>query len=221
MAGRERVMVSRAQAAGAAGVIDRYRPRLLSADAARFVRCVASGAAPGSPGRAKAWLFAASRLAGFAERVGLELEAEVLLSEAVIERLVLVGCEGLSPASVRTLRASLRALARALEAYPQPAPTPLARERAKAPYSPAQIDGFLRLAQALSTERRRQRATALLCLGAGAGVIAAELRHVRGTDVVQRPGGVLVIVSGRRARSVPVLPRYREPLLDAAALPSL
>jgi hypothetical protein len=39
----------------------------------------------------------------FAERVGLELDG-ALLSEAVIERLVLVGCGGLSPASVRTGR---------------------------------------------------------------------------------------------------------------------
>ena len=72
----------------------------------------------------------------------------MLLSEAVIERFVLVGCEGLSPASVRTLRTNLRALARAVERYPPPVRTPLPRERAKAPYSLAEIAGYLRLAQA-------------------------------------------------------------------------
>jgi integrase len=148
--------------------------------------------------------------------VGLELSPEALLSEAVIERLVLVGCGDLSPASVRTVRTNLRALARTLARYPEPLPTPLVRERAKRPYSTAEIAGFLRLAQALSTERRRMRATALVCLGAGAGVIAGELRHVRGRDVVEREGGVLVLVSGRRARSVPVLACYRQPLLRAA-----
>jgi integrase len=61
------------------------------------------------------------------------------------------------------------------------------------------------------------RATALICLGAGAGVIASELRHVRGSDVVVRADGVLVLVAGRRARSVPVLARYQPPLLSAAA----
>jgi integrase len=196
-------------------VIARYRPRGISASAAGLARELAAAAAPESAARAKALLFAAGRLAAFGERVGLELSPQVLLSEAVIERFVLVGCGGLSPASVRTLRTNLRALARSLERYPRPVPLP--RERAKAPYSRAEIEGYLRLAQALSTRRRRMRASALICLGAGAGIIAGELRHVRGTDVVQRSGGVLVLVSGRRARSVPVLWRYQEPLLAAAA----
>ena len=95
---------------------------------------------------------------------------------------------------------------------------PLARERAKRPYSEAEIDGYLRLADA---QQHRTRggcaASALVCLGAGAGIIAGELRHVRGTDVVQRAGGVLVVLCGRRPRDVPVLARYHEPLLEAAA----
>jgi integrase len=162
-------------------------------------------------------LFACSRLVAFAESVGLELDGAVLLSDATVERLVRCGCEGLAPASVRTLRTNLRALARAPERYPEPMPVALVRERAKAPYREAEIEGYLRLAGALSTERRRMRASALVCLGAGAGVIAGELRHLRGSEVVARGGGVLVLVGGRRARSVPVLDRYQEPLLDAAA----
>lgn len=160
--------------------------------------------------------FAAGRLAAFGESVGLELAPGVLLSEAVIERLVLAGCDGLSPASVRTLRSNLRALARTGVRYPEPEPVPLPRERAKAPYSLVEIDGYLRLAACLSTQRRRMRASALVCLGAGAGVIAGELRDVRGTDVVLRSGGVVVVVGGRRARSVPLLARYHGPLLEAA-----
>jgi integrase len=206
-------------AAGVCGVqraIEAWRSGVVSEQGARFVRGVVAAAAPGTPARAKALLFAASRLAAFAERVGLELDRG-LLSEAVIERLVLAGCDGLSPASVRTVRTNLRALARALERYPEPPPLPLARERAKRPYPPAEIEGYLRLARAQRTERRRMRASALICLGAGAGVIAGELRHVRGGDIVQRAGGVIVLVSGRRARSVPALADYHEPLLEAAA----
>jgi integrase len=114
------------------------------------------------------------------------------------------------------LRTNLRSLARASGRYPQPLPVSLARERAKAPYSPAEIEGYLALAAAQSTEARRLRATVLVCLGAGAGVIAGELRAMRGSDVVQRSGGVLVAVSGARARTVPVHGRYHEPLLTAA-----
>lgn len=218
MASGRTVTASRADAAGqVAGVIAGYRPRSLSAAAAGFARGVVAAAAPQTPGRAKALLFAAGRLAAFGESVGLELSPRVVLSEAVIERFVRCGCAGLAPASVRTLRTNLRALARALERYPQPAAIGLARERAKAPYTPAQIAGYLRLAAAQSTEARRMRASALVCLGAGAGVVASELRHLRGCDVACRSGGVIVTIGGSRARSVPVLERYQEPLVDAAA----
>jgi integrase len=212
----EGLTASLADAAAAVGVIDRFQPRRVSARAAAFARAVVAAAGPGTPARAKALLFSASRLAGFAERVGLELSPQVLLSGPVIERFVLRGCAELSPASRRTVRTNLRALSRALDRYPQPTPVPLPRERAKAPYSEAELEGYLRLARAQSTEARRMRAGALVCAGAGAGVVSGELRHVRGVDVVERGGGVIVVVEGRRARGVPVLCRYHRPLLQAA-----
>ena len=201
----------------AAVAVERYAPVSVSAAAAAFTREVVARAAPATPGRAKALLFAGSRLAGFAERVGLELEPRLVLCEATVERFILVGCAGVSPATRRTLRTNLRALERALERYPEPGGVPLVRERAKQPYSLAEIDGYLRLADAHSTRARGLRASALACLGAGAGVIAGELRHVRGTDVVARSGGVLVQVAGARARSVPVLERDQQRLSEAAA----
>jgi integrase len=108
-------------------------------------------------------------------------------------------------------------LARSLEAFPEPAPVALPRERAKPPYSEPQLAGYLALAAAQRTLTRRRRATALICLGAGAGLIGSELRHLRGGDLVSRSGGLLVVVGGARARLVPVLDRFREPLLAAAA----
>jgi hypothetical protein len=204
-------------AAEAVRVIARYAPRSLSGAAGAFARAVVTLAAPESAVRAKALLFATGRLARFGESVGLELAGEVLLSEAVIERFVIEGCRSVSPATRRTLRTNLRWLARSVQRYPQPAPVALARERAKLPYSLTQIDGYLRLAAAQSTRARGLRASALVCLGAGAGVIAGELRHVRGTDVVARAGGVLVLVGGARARSVAVSERYHAPLQAAAA----
>jgi integrase len=98
--------------------------------------------------------------------------------------------------------------------YPQDAPLP--RERAKRPYSPAEVAGFLALADAQPTMERRMRAAGLVCLGAGAGLIRGDLRDARGTDVACRSGGVIVQVQGPRARVVPVLARYHAPLLAAA-----
>jgi integrase len=97
-----------------------------------------------------------------------------------------------------------------------PADMPLPRERAKAPYSPAQIDGYLVLADAQPTRERRMRAAGLVCLGAGAGLIRGDLRDARGADVIARSGGLVVTVRGRRPRTVPVLSRYHDPLLAAA-----
>jgi len=199
-----------------AAMIAAWRPRAMSEAAAGFAREVVTEAAPARPERAKALLFAAGRLAAFGESVGLELCAQVLLCEASIERFVACGTAGLSPASVRTIRSRLRALAHALRAYPSPPPVPLPRERAKAPYTPDEVEGYLRLAGAQSTRARRMRASALICLGAGAGIVAGELRGVRGTDVLKRSGGVLVAVGGARARTVPVISRFHEPLAEAA-----
>jgi integrase len=92
----------------------------------------------------------------------------------------------------------------------------LPRERAKAPYAPRELASYLALADAQPTPLRRARAGALICLGAGAGLIGGELRTVRGTDVVCRSGGVLVGVGGRRARTVPVLAPFHNHLLAAA-----
>jgi hypothetical protein len=61
----------------------------------------------------------------------------------------------------RTLRANQRFIAR--RAVPQlyPADVPLPRERAKAPYSPAEVAGFLALADAQPTAQRRMRAAGM------------------------------------------------------------
>ena len=114
----------------------------------------------------------------------------------------------------RTLRTNLRFIARAVVPHLDPADAPLPRQRAKAPYSAAEIAGYLALARAQPTPGRRSRASALVCLGAGAGLIRSDLRNARGTDVCCRSGGVIVEVRGGRApRAVPVLARYHAPLL--------
>lgn len=200
----------------AAAAIAAYAPASLSREAGAFARAAAARAAPRRRERAKALLYAAGRLAAFGESVGIELCAEALLREATIERFVLSGCAALSAATRRTLRTNLRALARAHEETRRPEPAPLPRERAKAPYGEGEIEGYLRLARAQPTEARRMRATALVCLGAGAGLIGAELRHLRGCDVIRRSGGLVVAVGGSRARAVPVLARFGEPLTQAA-----
>ena len=199
-----------------AGYIAAWQPSSAPPRAAAFARQVVSQAAPAGRDRAKNLLWAAGKLAGWAIPLGLEPAPQVLLHPSVIERFT-AHSPGLSGPARRTLRTNLRFIARRVVPHLDPADAPLPRERAKAPYTQAEIGGFLALADAQPTAARRARAAALVCLGAGAGLIRSDLRQVRGSDVIPRSGGVIVQVRGRRPRTVPVLARYHAPLLAAAA----
>ena len=184
----------------AAGLIAGYRPPSLSGEAARFARQAAAACAPRDPARAKALLFACGKLGAFASAAGLELDPQVCLHPSVIERFILTAGRDLSAPTRRTLRTNLRYAARRAGPQLGPAPVPLPRQRAKAPYSAAEIAGYLALADAQPTRGRRMRAAALICLGAGAGLTGADLRGVRGSDVACRSGGVVAEVRGRSPR---------------------
>ncbi len=187
----------------------------MSPEAAAFARHVITEAGPAGRERAKNLLWAAGKLADYGIGLGLEPVPKVMLHPSVAERFTRCA-PGLSPVARRTLRTNLRFIGRRVVPHLYPADLPLPRERAKQPYGPAQIDGYLALAGAQPARERRMRAAGLVCLGAGAGLIRGDLREVRGTDVACRSGGVVVQVRGSRARVVPVLARYHARLLAAA-----
>jgi len=200
---------------GAAAYIGRWRPSSVSPRAAAFARGVVTIVAPAGRERAKNLLWAAGKLADYAASLGLDLAPEVVLHPSTAERFTRCA-PGLSGPARRTLRTNLRFIGRRAVPHLYPADLPLPRERSKQPYSPAEIAGFLALAGAQPTAERRMRATGLVCLGAGAGLIRGDLRDARGSDVACRSGGVVVTVRGPQPRAVPVLARYHAPLLAAA-----
>lgn len=187
----------------------------MSPGAAVFARDVVGQVAPEGRERAKNLLWAAGRLADYAIGLGLEAVPEVVLHPSVAERFTRCA-PGLSDAARRTLRTNLRFIGRRVVPQFYPADLPLPRGRAKAPYSPAEISGYLALADAQPAMERRMRAAGLVCLGAGAGLIRGDLRDVRGSDVIARSGGIVVAIRGQRPRTVPVLSRYHARLLAAA-----
>jgi integrase len=198
-----------------AGYIAGWRPTSVSPQAAAFARAVITETGPAGQERAKNLLWAAGKLADYGIGLGLDAAPEVLLHPSVTERFTRCA-PGLTGVARRTLRTNLRFTGRRVVPQFYPADLPLPRERAKEPYSPAQVDGYLALADAQPARERRMRAAGLVCLGAGAGLIRADLRDVRGTDVICRSGGMIVTVRGARPRAVPVLARYHERLLAAA-----
>ena len=204
-----------AEQAAADGYVPRWRPSSVSPPAAAFAREVIGQVAPEGRERAKNLLWAAGKLADYAASLGLDLVPEVVLHPSVAERFTRCA-PGLTGVARRTLRTNLRFIGRRVVPQLYPADLPLPRERAKAPYGPAQIEGYLALADAQPTAERRMRTAGLVCLGAGAGLIRGDLRDVRGSDVACRSGGVIVTVRGTRPRMVPVLARYHARLLAAA-----
>jgi hypothetical protein len=168
--------------------IGRWRPSSVSAQAAVFAREVITVTAPAGRERAKSLLWAAGKLADYGIGLGLEPVPQVLLHPSVTERFTR-SAPGLSLVARRTLRTNLRFAGRRVvpQFYPQDVPLP--RDRAKAPYTAAEIGGFLALADTQPTAERRMRAAGLVCPGAGAGVIRGDLRQVHGTDVISRSGG--------------------------------
>jgi hypothetical protein len=201
--------------ADVAAYIGRWRPLSVSAEAAAFARDVITAVRPAGQERAKNLLWAAGKLADYGLGLGLEPVPEVLLHPSTAERFTRCA-PGVSGTARRTLRTNLRFVGRRVVPHLYPADLPLPRERAKQPYRPAEIAGFLALADAQPTMERRMRAAGLVCLGAGAGLIRGDLRDARGTDVACRSGGVVLDVRGSRPRAVPVLARYHARLLAAA-----
>jgi integrase len=199
-----------------AGYIAGWRPTSVSPQAAAFARAVIGQVAPEGKERAKNLLWAAGKLADFGIGLGLDAVPEVLLHPSVAERFTRCA-PGLTGVARRTLRTNLRFTGRRVVPQLYPADLPLPRERAKEPDGPAEIAGYLAWADAQPAAQRRMRAAGLVCLGAGAGLIRADLRAVRGSDVICRSGGVIVAVRGARPRAVPVLARYHGRLLAAAA----
>src|SRR5262249_55061593 len=159
-----------------------WKPAPAPPPAAEFARAVVIAAGPGDRNRARALLRAAGTLATWAVPLGLEVSAAVLLHPPVTRGFA-APAPGLTPPARRTMRASLRFAARKVVPHLHPADTPLPRERAKAPYVPAETGGYLALAAAQPAKARAMRAWALACPGAGAGLIRSDLRQVRGTGV--------------------------------------
>jgi hypothetical protein len=121
----------------------------------------------------------------------------------LIERFTITQTAKMSKAGRRTMRSNLLFLSKKVLVR-DPAPVPLGREPSQAPYSDAELARYLALADAQPTPERANKASGLIALGAGAGLLGADLRLVTGTDVVARSGGVVVEVRGAHARIVPV-----------------
>jgi len=150
------------------------------------------------------------RLLAWCEDQGIALRPETALREATIER-YLREALGETPGSSRsTVRTTLRSLPAALPGRPVLTPPPAAHGsvRMRPPYTAAHAAGLLALAAAQPTAGCTANVSALLLAGLGAGLDARELNLARGSWVRTDGPDVVVAITGRRPRTVPVRARY-------------
>jgi len=148
------------------------------------------------------------------ETAGLPLERQIVFRRDTIARFISVGCPELKAASRGNLRSQLLRMSeiltqtapRRLKALPPSDPS--------APYSAEEIVSMRSWASNQSTSGRRANAGVLLALGAGAGLSASEIGELRVGEIQVDELGVLVNVTGSRARSVPVLREWEEALIE-------
>ncbi len=159
-----------------------------------------------------------AQIAAWADRIGLPLEAAVVLHPETIDRFVLEGAAHLKAGSRLNYRTQLWKVGRAIlgsELFP-PKPPPLQRSEVLAPYDDEEITALVSWARGLSTARRRRNARALLAIGFGAGLAPEEVQRLVGTDVVREGDQVVVQVIGRRPRTVPVLAEWADEVMALA-----
>jgi hypothetical protein len=152
-------------------------------------------------------------IAGWCVKQGIPLDVERVLDPDTVERFCSTGLKKLP--SRGSYRATLRRLGRELtkKAPWEPRPEPMPARKVSPPYSKVQMKALRGDAARQSSPSRRRATTALILLGAGAGLDGRWARKVRGTDVARAHGTVLVRVGEPRAREVPVLKEYGEELL--------
>lgn len=193
-----------------------YAPRFVPAErwlaVADLVRDRVRLAGPSSAEMALRLLSPAARLAMWAAKEQIPLEAEVLFSDETIERFVST-LDG-TDKSKTTIRGRLRRLRDA----GKPSRTPKIRHNAaRPPYTPDELVGLWRLAAAQPTAPRRDRLQALICASAGAGAGSPDLRHVYDTSVIDDPEGPTFLgIGGDKARRVPVLAGFDVTLVGLA-----
>ncbi|MEC5170373.1 hypothetical protein [Glaciihabitans sp. GrIS 2.15] len=147
---------------------------------------------------------------------GWPLERDVIFTVEAIESFVGMGLHHYrSNAGRNTLRSRLLRVSETVlpDAEP-PELRPLGGSDPSQPYSPSQVTLLRGWAVNQQTVGRRSNAEALLALGLGAGLAGREILALTAADIDVDDAGVVIRVSGDRARDIPVLARWEDQLID-------
>ena len=198
-------------------VIETFTPRSVPfhhwQSAGDFVRGIVVDWKPASQQSAQSAMRVVGQIASFAIECHVPLDRELVLGPDFVGRFIIhLEASGRTSATVGNYHSLLRAVAPAVTAFaPWTQPSPHGRTNTPPPYEPWIIDAYVRNAAAQSTLLRQSQQLAIIGLGAGAGLRAAEIRAFAGGDL-DRLGRVQV--RGNRPRTVDVSPDLLGALTD-------
>lgn len=203
--------------------IDEYTPNFPKRQwkpIASFVREAVRDCESRTPYAARTLLIASSRHVRWCtQTAGFKLDRAVIFHRGVIADYIGRGCPQMSRSSAGNRRSQLLRMSELLlppnqqlvVAMPaMPPPTPVA------PYTPSEVIALKSWASGQASDYLRLSCHALLALGLGAGLSAAEVGDVQARHLHVDDDGVMVEVVGARARIVPVLAAW-EPTLRSIA----
>ncbi|WP_284753516.1 hypothetical protein [Arthrobacter sp. efr-133-R2A-120] len=181
-----------------------------------FVREVAGRLGYLSPETMKNYIHAIAYYVYWTYERGLLLDVEIIFTPSRVQQYVQTATTHLVPSSRASHRASLVRVGREVtRRAPWPPPgVSFEMRQLQPPYSSQEVELYLQMAGQLSTKFRRRVATAQLCLGLGAGLIAQEYMTVGLEQLVLHGEVFMMEIPGERARKVPMHQRYVDLLLD-------
>jgi integrase len=213
----------------AIGLLRRYTPRMpadLWAQIGPFVRDAASSAAPLTKYTAHRLMTTLSGYVAWAYQTkGMPLEAKLLFRREAIDLYIndFQRSSGLAPGTLRNYRSTLLRVSEVLLPEHNPYKVkPLNDRGSIPPYNQAEAREIVRWMRGQGTDAKVQKATAMACLGMGAGLKAVEIADLRRRDIIVDVNGILVTTTQGVPRSVPMLAKWEPPLrrllepLDAA-----
>lgn len=201
--------------------IEAFAPRFTSdpdfAEITRFTQDTVRRSRPVSENMAAQRLTNLASLARWCTTVGIPLTVEMALHPSTIDRYI--ESAQIATKGARTRRTILKRLGRVVAPSLYPAQArPIGRPRRLTGYTDKEIAAFLGLAAAQPTARLRDRLTAIIALGAGAGLRAREIQGVLTSDLAQTESGLIVHVGrGKYPRTVPVRRSLQAPASEVYA----
>jgi hypothetical protein len=176
-----------------------------------FVVSAVEDAAPKVRYSPKDLMLTCSRLAVWAHRsAGLPLERTDVFSREVIAEFIAIGCPTFNEAARGNMRSQLLRISETLLDISD-VPRRLAPMASSDPVEPYTVKEQISLrswANGQSTPARRANARVLVGACLGAGLSASEVGSLRVRDIEVDEVGVVLAITGERARRVPVLEEW-------------